>query len=376
MVSGATSDTTYYMGAFEYKNDRLNQVFTEEGRIRYDDANDAYNYDYYLKDHLGNIRVVFTGDGNGNAEVLQVNNYYPFGMRFNQAPEKQSQSNDYLYNGKELQKFGLNWYDYGARMYDAALGRFISIDPIADNFAHVSPYNYAENEPVGSIDLWGLQRVSVADDYWSHLEQESKNRWRFLGDSSSTANTTMPYAHNSGGNKMQEETESAARVDGGSDMGSKIGGSSASISGAYATPYGGLGFSFGYFQGLKDGGFYFTAKKGEGVMMSLSIDGSYYINNETDYLRFNELYDVGESYDAGYSYLGASLSGATNINGTPYYQFTASGSPVPPAGLDYGAAQWNTFTTPLIIDGSFSPVNAIINIQLISNAYKLINTQQ
>jgi RHS repeat-associated protein len=143
----------------------LNQVFTEEGRIRYDDANDAYNYDYYLKDHLGNIRVVFTGDGNGNAEALQVNNYYPFDMRFNQAPEKQSQSNDYLYNGKELQKFGLNWYDYGARMYDAQIGRWHTQDPKAEKYYFQSPYVYAANNPIRYIDWMGLgpeDRIKLA----------------------------------------------------------------------------------------------------------------------------------------------------------------------------------------------------------------------
>lgn len=46
-------------------------------------------------------------------------------------------------------------------MYDPAIGRFTGLDPIASNFAHVTPYNYAENEPVGSIDLWGLQRWIV-----------------------------------------------------------------------------------------------------------------------------------------------------------------------------------------------------------------------
>ncbi len=71
--------------------------------------------------------------------------------------------NKYGYNGKELDEdFGLNWHHYGFRMYDAAIGRFPSADPIAEDFAFVSPYNYAENEPVGSIDLWGLQRVDVA----------------------------------------------------------------------------------------------------------------------------------------------------------------------------------------------------------------------
>jgi hypothetical protein len=55
----------------------------------------------------------------------------------------------------------LNWYHYGFRVYDPAIGRFPSLDPISDRFPHVSPYNYAENEPVGSIDLWGLQRWMV-----------------------------------------------------------------------------------------------------------------------------------------------------------------------------------------------------------------------
>ena len=47
-------------------------------------------------------------------------------------------------------------------MYDPQLGRFPSLDPIADMFPHVSPYNYAENKPINCIDLWGLQAVQVS----------------------------------------------------------------------------------------------------------------------------------------------------------------------------------------------------------------------
>jgi RHS repeat-associated protein len=54
---------------------------------------------------------------------------------------------------------GLEWYDYGARYYDPAIGCFTGIDPIADQFRHVSPFNYAENEPIANIDLHGLQRI-------------------------------------------------------------------------------------------------------------------------------------------------------------------------------------------------------------------------
>ena len=52
-------------------------------------------------------------------------------------------------------------YEYGARWYDQAIGRFIGMDPIADQFAWVNPYNYAENEPIANIDFHGLQKVSV-----------------------------------------------------------------------------------------------------------------------------------------------------------------------------------------------------------------------
>ena len=68
----------------------------------------------------------------------------------------------YLYNGKELQKdFGLDWYDYGARFYDAQLARFHVIDPKAENFSSQSPYLYADNNPIRFIDVNG----KYADEY-------------------------------------------------------------------------------------------------------------------------------------------------------------------------------------------------------------------
>jgi len=71
-------------------------------------------------------------------------------------------TNHYLYNGKELNTdLGLDWYDYGFRWYDAELGRFPSLDPIADRFPFVSPFNYAENMPTIAIDLHGLQAYVV-----------------------------------------------------------------------------------------------------------------------------------------------------------------------------------------------------------------------
>jgi RHS repeat-associated protein len=106
-------------------------------------------------------------DLGGAVDIVQTTNYYPFGLVMSQNNESYSpdyRKNMYLYNSKELQddkmtSEALNWYDYGARFYDPQIGRFTCLDPIADKFNWVSPYNYAENDPVGSIDLWGLQKL-------------------------------------------------------------------------------------------------------------------------------------------------------------------------------------------------------------------------
>jgi RHS repeat-associated protein len=165
-----------YLGGLEYRKNgtgstRVEAVYHDEGR--YLNLNAEVNNtllwqkEYTIKDHLGNARITFT-DKNGNGmvdiptDIVQENHYYPFGYNYEGSWRMNDAGRDhkYKYNGKELNEdFGLNWYDYGFRYYDPTIGRFTGVDPIADKFAHVSPYNYAENEPVAHIDLWGLQKV-------------------------------------------------------------------------------------------------------------------------------------------------------------------------------------------------------------------------
>jgi RHS repeat-associated protein len=88
--------------------------------------------------------------------IIQVDDYYPFGMTYNSYSRDNSQQ-DYLYTGKEKQdELGLDWYDHGARMYDAGIGRWMVADPMSHKMRRWSPYAYAFDNPVRFIDPEGM----------------------------------------------------------------------------------------------------------------------------------------------------------------------------------------------------------------------------
>jgi RHS repeat-associated protein len=141
------------VGGFEYSNSTLQHFAMSEGRV----LAGAGTYQYFLKDHLGNVRMTVTPGAANSDKIVQQDFYYPFGMR--QAIKMPGLGNKKLYNGKELvDQNGLNLYHYGARWYDPMIGRWTTMDP-ANQF--YSPYVYVGNGPICMIDPTGKQTVSA-----------------------------------------------------------------------------------------------------------------------------------------------------------------------------------------------------------------------
>ncbi|BEV03451.1 RHS repeat-associated core domain-containing protein [Chryseobacterium gambrini] len=114
--------------------------------------NNQYIYQY--KDHLGNTRVSFGKNSAGVLEIVDANDYYPFGMNHLKSGNSffgSSSYKNYKYNGKELQTES-GMYDYGARFYMADIGRWGVVDPLAETSRRWSIYTYAFNNPIRFID--------------------------------------------------------------------------------------------------------------------------------------------------------------------------------------------------------------------------------
>lgn len=89
--------------------------------------------------------------------VISSSEYYPFGLQFRSYERENSITQNYLYNGKEKQdELGLDWYDYGARMYMSDIGRWGVIDPMSELGRRWSPYNYTFNNPIRYLDPDGM----------------------------------------------------------------------------------------------------------------------------------------------------------------------------------------------------------------------------
>jgi RHS repeat-associated protein len=126
---------------------------------------------YELTNHLGNVLAVVTDninidDTEVTASVASVSDYYPFGLGM----EGRTYSSDmyrYGFNGKEKDNEGLggggSTYDYGFRIYNPSIAKFLSVDPLSKSYPWYTPYQFAGNKPIWAVDLDGLEELKAID---------------------------------------------------------------------------------------------------------------------------------------------------------------------------------------------------------------------
>jgi len=224
VTDGTTVTKTEYAGGFQYKDNSLQFFPTAEGYVNVTNGN-AFKYVYNYTDHLGNVRLSYQKHlflsrechtetiGEITTEVcikpipeigllvLEENNYYPFGLKHEGygGGKLGNQNYNYKYNGKELQtELDINLYDYGARNYDPAIGRWFNVDPLAEKGRRWSPYNYAFNNPVFYIDPDGMWPWPSWSQTKKFVGGYAKGAWSTAGNIV-TGTATSTYTNVTGG---------------------------------------------------------------------------------------------------------------------------------------------------------------------------------
>ncbi|MGJ1501380.1 DUF6443 domain-containing protein [Sphingobacterium multivorum] len=190
VLDGITSTVTDYLSGFQYINTVLDLFHTAEGYVKYVPATRLrpaqFNYVFNIKDHQGSVRMSYAmNKDKGVLAIMEESHYYPFGLKhakYNSdqyefveiskeeggymvgieplGPE-QRRSYQYKYQGQERQdELGLNWDSFKYRNYDFALGRFMSVDPLAEDYPYNSTYAFQENKIGLGIELEGLELFS------------------------------------------------------------------------------------------------------------------------------------------------------------------------------------------------------------------------
>mgnify|MGYP000574538257 CR=1 FL=1 len=197
------SITTDYVEGIQYENGLLHSIAHPSGRIiiKKEEPLDenptppllhvpkTFAYQYYVKDHLDNIRLVLDADG----EVIQEENYYPFGMVTignDKIPNDLTKESRYKYNGIEYDDdLAFNFALY--RVLDPSIGRWLQVDPKAEKLERISPYQSMGNNPIKyndpegdiivnmigaavfSVGLNGLNNASNGDPFFQGWESSA-----------------------------------------------------------------------------------------------------------------------------------------------------------------------------------------------------------
>ena len=244
VVEPTTEDivVTDYQDGFQYTDEVIQFFLTSEGYVNVTSTKYKFRYVYNYKDHLGNVRLSFSSLPGATApSILEESNYYPFGLKhenYNSQVYELADSADgvsiilaptirnkyqYKFNGKELQdELGLNLYDYGARNYDPAIGRWLNLDPLAETSRRFSPYTYALNNPVFFIDPDGMEATDWFKDLKGVMQFDPKvqsqadlgNKGTYVGDTDkqTTASGGTADFRSDGSIMYSKESDAYSRV--------------------------------------------------------------------------------------------------------------------------------------------------------------------
>ncbi len=157
-----------------YGSQRIGMVKALDIEGQFTHGNRLYEY----SNHLGNVLAVSTDKMTAvgeHGDLISASNYYPFGLRIG---DRSMNSGDYRYgfNGKEDDRdFSKSQLiqNYGFRLYNPALGKFLSVDPLTKRYPWYTPYQFAGNKPIWAVDLDGLEEL-ISNDNFSFYKNELK----------------------------------------------------------------------------------------------------------------------------------------------------------------------------------------------------------
>ncbi len=211
--TGQSSVTTEYAGNHVYENSTLQFFNHPEGYVEPDGSN--WDYVYQYMDHLGNIRLSYSDDnGNGSiatSEIREENNYYPFGLKHKGYNVVQNgRDHKFEFQGQEYtEDLGLNLQEFKYRMHDPSIGRFIQIDPLAEDYAYNGTYNFAENRVIEGLEIEGLETFAIHGTFVDETFMTSTTREQISKVFGTKKSYSPPW---SGGNTHKARVEAASKI--------------------------------------------------------------------------------------------------------------------------------------------------------------------